>query len=160
MRVFLTVTFALLLSNLNAQNLQSKDSIQIVSIIEDWNKAWKIKDYLLASKGYNIDAKFTNAFGDSKNGKIEIEQLLQEVFSLQFVMSGVSSTVKQTFQVLTDQVIVVHTYEERAGQKLPDNTLLPTRRTTHLRVFQNINSEWKITSHLISDAKDKVVLNK
>lgn len=155
MRVLITFALLLLIPGLNAQTLPVNDSTEIVSIITDWNNAWKIKDHQLGSKGYSNDAKFTNAFGDAKNGRAEIEGLLKEVFSLPFVMSGSSITKEQTFQVLGENIVLVHTLVERAGQKLPDNSVLPVRKTTHLRVFKKINSQWSIHAHLISDAKDK-----
>jgi uncharacterized protein (TIGR02246 family) len=138
----------------NAQNLSSKDSLHILSVIEDWNKAWQTKDYVLAAKWYDNDARFTNAFGDKRHGQKEVEALLKEVFALPFVMSGKSETTEHRWQVLNDYCVIVHTSVIRKGQQMPDGSVLPDRQTTHLRVFQRAG-EWKINAHLISDARDK-----
>jgi uncharacterized protein (TIGR02246 family) len=137
------------------QSLASKDSLQIHSMIDDWNKAWNAKDYALAAKWYSDDARFTNAFGDKRTGQKDVETLLKEVFSLPFVMSGKSETTEHRFQVVSNGLVIVHTSVVRKGQQTPDGSLLPDRMTTHLRVFQQDSNGWKIKAHLISDARDK-----
>lgn len=87
----------------SGQNLFSQDSIQILSVINDWNHAWQTKDYVLAAKGYRHDARFTNAFGDKCHGQREIQGLLKDVFSLPFVMAGNSETTEHRYQVLIVQ---------------------------------------------------------
>ena len=139
----------------NAQRLSPKDSIQIHSIIEDWNTAWEIKNYSLAAKWYSNDCFFINAFGDKRRGRNEVESLLKDVFSLPFVMSGKSETTEHRYQVLMNNLVIVHTAVTRRGQQMPDGSVLPDRMTTHLRVFQQEDDGWKIKSHLISDARDK-----
>jgi ketosteroid isomerase-like protein len=124
-------------------------------MIEDWNRAWETKDYVLASKWYSSDARFTNAFGDKRNGQKDVETLLKEVFALPFVMSGKSETAEHKYQLLSNINVIVHTAVVRKGQQMPDGSVLPDRQTTHLRVFQQENKEWKIKAHLISDARDK-----
>ena len=138
-----------------AQSLASKDSLQIHSMIEDWNKAWNAKDYRLAAKWYSNDARFTNAFGDKRTGQKDVEALLKEVFSLPFVVSGKSETTEHRFQVLGHDLVIVHTAVVRKGQQMPDGSVLPDRMTTHLRVFQQDGTGWIIKAHLISDARDK-----
>ena len=139
----------------NAQGFSTKDSLEIHAIIEDWNKAWETKDFIIATKWYSDDAHFTNAFGDKRIGKKEVETLLKEVFTLPFVMSGKSETTDHSFQVLSNSTVIVHTAVVRKGQQMPGGSVLPDRMTTHLRVFQNNNNRWKIMAHLISDARDK-----
>jgi len=74
------------------------------------------------------DAKFTNAFGDKKNGRKEIEALLKEVFSLSHVMTGNSDTFYQVFQFVDENVIIVHTEVSRKGQTMPDGTAIKERK--------------------------------
>ena len=71
-----------------AQNISKNDSIQIVEKVEDWNKAWKIKDANLAAKWYSDDSEFTNAFGFGMIGKSAINEYLLRVFKMDFVMAG------------------------------------------------------------------------
>ncbi len=138
-----------------AQSISANDSLKIRAIIDDWDKGWIIKDYLLATKGYSTDARFTNAFGDKRNGQKEVEALLKEVFALPFVMSGKSETTEHRYQVISNQLVIVHTAVIRKGQQMPDGSVLPDRMTTHMRVFQQDRNGWAIKAHLISDARDK-----
>lgn len=154
-KLFVVVSICLCSLASTAQSLPSKDSLQILSMIEDWNKAWKLKDYVLAAKWYSSDARFTNAFGDKRNGLKEVEALLKEVFSLPFVMAGNSETTEHRYQVLSNKNVIVHTSVTRRGQQNPDGSILPDRMTTHLRVFQQDDNGWRIEAHLISDARDK-----
>ena len=142
----------------SAQNITPKDSVQILSVINDWNKAWQTKDYILAAKGYSEEARFTNAFGDKRIGKSEVETLLKEVFALPFVMAGSSETTNHTYQVLNSTNTIIHTSVIRKGQKMPDGSVLPDRQTTHMRVFQKKGDSWEIIGHLISDARDKQLI--
>jgi uncharacterized protein (TIGR02246 family) len=140
----------------SAQSLSSKDSVRILSMIGDWYEAWETKDYVLAAKWYSSDARFTNAFGDKCNGQKEVEALLKEVFALPFIMSGKSDPTEHRYQVLDKRNVIVHTAVVRKGQQMPDGTVMADRKTTHMRVFQKGKGGWKITAHLISDARDKV----
>jgi uncharacterized protein (TIGR02246 family) len=143
------------MSAASAQNQSSQDSLQILTIINDWNKGWQTKDFVLAAKGYSQDAYFTNAFGDKRHGQHEVEALLKEVFSLPFVMAGQSETSEHRYQVLDIATVIVHTAVIRKGQQMPDGSVLPDRRTTHMRVFKKTADQWEIKAHLISDARDK-----
>jgi uncharacterized protein (TIGR02246 family) len=156
----LVITFLISLMTLFSsygQVLNSKDSLQIRSMMDDWNKAWESKEYKLAAKWYSADARFTNAFGDKRNGQKEVENLLREVFSLPFVMSGKSETTEHFFQTINTNLVVVHSGVIRKGQRMPDGTVMADRLTTHMRLFERVKGEWKIKAHLISDARDKVI---
>ena len=156
MKYLITFIFAFTISQKSySQELLPKDSTQIIAMINDWNKAWEVKDHVLAAKWYSNDATFTNAFGDKKKGQVEINSLLMKVFALPFVMSGKSETNKHEFQPLNQKNIIVHTAVVRKGQQMPDGSVIPDRQTTHLRVFKKNNRGWEIVSHLISDARDK-----
>lgn len=153
--IFLTFFASIL--DASGQKQSSQDSMQIISIIDNWNKAWQTKDYVLAANGYSHDAHFINAFGDKRNGQNEVEALLKEVFSLPFVMAGHSETSEHRFQILDVSNVIVHTAVIRKGQQMPDGSVLSDRQTTHMRVFQKNDGKWKIKAHLISDARDKQV---
>ena len=154
---FIFLTFLAGILNASGQKQSYQDSMQILSIIENWNKAWQTKDYVLAAKDYSHDAYFTNAFGDKRNGQKEVETLLKEVFSLPFVMAGHSETTEHRLQTLDTTTVIVHTDVIRKGQQMPDSSVLSDRQTTHMRVFQKTNTNWKIKAHLISDARDKQI---
>jgi uncharacterized protein (TIGR02246 family) len=158
MKLLLTFVISLMtVFSVSGQVLNSKDSLQITAMMDDWNKAWEIKDYKLASKWYSADARFTNAFGDKRKGQKEVETLLKEVFSLPFVMSGKSETTEHLFQTINNSVVVVHSAIVRKGQQMPDGRVMADRLTTHMRLFERVKGEWKIKAHLISDARDKAI---
>lgn len=140
------------ITQINSQNISEKDSILIVKKIDDWNKAWKIKDASLAAKWYSNDADFTNAFGFSMIGKTAIEEYLTRVFKLNFVMAGNSEQTSLKLKFISDNSILVISTISRKGQKINDGSELGPRRTTHYRLFQK-NVDWKIIAHLISDAR-------
>ena len=136
----------------NAQNISKNDSIQIVEKINDWNKAWKIKDANLAAKWYSNDADFTNAFGFSMIGKNAIDEYLTRVFKMDFVMSGNSEQKSLKLKYVNDNTVLAISTISRKGQKLSDESELGPRTTKHHRLFKKTNN-WKIIAHLISDAR-------
>jgi uncharacterized protein (TIGR02246 family) len=133
---------------------QMSDNQLVEKVIENWNQGWQKKDAKLAAKDYAEDADWTNAFGMKKKGRSEIETFLSEVFSLSFVMGAQSRTVEQMVRTIRPDVALVMTRVERVGQRTPTGAELGTRQTSHLRVLVKVAGEWKITSHLISDARD------
>ncbi|TAI49691.1 hypothetical protein [Flagellimonas allohymeniacidonis] len=135
-----------------SQKVAKIDSIQIVGKVDDWNKAWKIKDVDLATKWYSDDADFTNAFGFSMIGKTAINSYLSKVFKMDFVMSGDSEQTSLKLKYINETTVLVISTISRIGQKLSDNSELGPRKTTHYRLFQK-SDDWEITAHLISDAR-------
>lgn len=140
------------ITTMSSQIISKNDSIQIVKKVDDWNKAWKIKDADLASKWYSEDADFTNAFGFSMIGKSAINEYLNRVFKMDFVMAGNSEQTSLKLKYINDNTVLVITTISRKGQKLNDNSELGPRWTTHHRLFQKTEA-WKIIAHLISDAR-------
>jgi uncharacterized protein (TIGR02246 family) len=126
----------------------------IEQIVENWNRAWQTKDARLAAQDYSDDADWTNAFGMKKKGRAEIEKFLGEVFSLPFVMAGQSKGIEQSVRFINTDVALVTTRVERVGQRTPSGEEMGTRQTSHLRVLVKSGANWKIVSHLISDARD------
>ena len=126
---------------------------RIESIVDDWNRAWAVEDPVLAASGYADDAQFTNAFGFHRTGRAAIEEYLAEVFAMDFVMAGDSREVFREIDFLTPDVALVRSRVERTGQTTSDGDSLGVRRTSHLRAFQVRRGEWKLVSHLISDAR-------
>ena len=151
-KLFILIIIVVGFQQVSSQNVSEKDSLEISEKINDWNKAWKIKDANLAAKWYSDNADFTNAFGFSMIGKNEIEPYLTRVFGFDFVMAGNSQQTSLKFKKLSINSILVITTIERKGQKTSDGNELGTRNTTHYRIFQK-NDSWEIIAHLISDAR-------
>ncbi|MDX1284036.1 MAG: hypothetical protein R3182_03445 [Draconibacterium sp.] len=138
-----------------AQVVSETDSLEITVKIDDWNKAWKIKDNVLAAKWYSNDAEFTNAFGFSMIGRDAIEEYLGAVFKMDFVMAGDSEQTSLKLKRISDDAILAISTISRTGQKMSDDSELGPRRTTHHRLFKK-EKAWRIVGHLISDARSTV----
>lgn len=138
---------------LHASPHPEEDKAAIEQAISNWDRAWKIKDPLLASRDYASDADWTNAFGMIRKGQVEIEATLKEVFALPFVMAGESATSGQDVRFLDQNTALVLTRVKRSGQLDPENKNIGNRQTSHLRVFSRRDGRWQIVSHLISDAR-------
>lgn len=153
-----TSTTLLLLVLLGCAAGQTKgtdnDTLGIALAIENWNKGWQNKDPKLAAQDYSADADWTNAFGMTKKGRVEIEKFMTEVLALPFVMAAQSKTTGQTVRFIRSDVALVRTTVERVGQTTPSGESLGKRLTSHLRVFTKSGTGWQIVSHLISDARD------
>ena len=137
---------------LKAQTVAATDSIEIADKIAEWNTAWSTKDVALACKWYAEDADFTNAFGFHRIGQTEIQTYLTRVFGMDFVMAGNTVQTSLKLKPLSESAVLAISTVERKGQKLSDNSELGTRQTTHYRVFEKTDT-WRITAHLISDAR-------
>ena len=152
MKIFLTLLLTIIIFQTNHSQTKTDDEKEIIEKIDDWNHAWKIKDPVLAAKWYSDNADFTNAFGFSMIGKVNIETYLTRVFGLDFVMAGNSQQTSLKFKKISSNSILVITTIERKGQKTSDEKELGIRNTTHYRIFQK-NDNWIIVAHLISDAR-------
>lgn len=139
----------------NTNRAGPADRAAIETAYQNWYAAWKTKDHMLAAKDYSDDAIWVNAFGMRRVGRKAIEQSLKDVFAMDFVMAGRSETVEKTVRFIPPNVALVTSAVEREGQKTSSGDDLPTRRTSHLRVFAKTAGSWKIVSHLISDARSK-----
>ncbi|RPH67658.1 MAG: SgcJ/EcaC family oxidoreductase [Myxococcaceae bacterium] len=130
------------------------DRSAVEALIESWNEGWRTKDAELAARGYSADADWINAFGMSERGREAITRRLREVFALPFVMGARSRVVKQEVRFVSAAVAVVITQVEREGQRTPSGEQLGVRRTSHQRVVVKEAGQWRVVSHLISDARD------
>jgi uncharacterized protein (TIGR02246 family) len=131
------------------------DSAAIQGALDNWFRAWEVRDAELGARDYAADAEWTNAFGMTRRGRAAIEATLREVFGLPFVVAGDSRPTAQEIRWLRPDVALVVTVVERVGQQSPTGEPLGTRRTTHHRVFVRGDDGWRIASHLISDARDQ-----
>jgi len=136
-----------------AQN--QKDDLAIEQAIMNGYTGWVNKDVALATQDYADDTDWTNAFGDRVQSKEDLETLLTEIFSLDFVMAGKSENRFNDIDYLSPDIAVARSKTVRVGQKWGDNTAMDDRHINHLRVFHKKNDQWKIVSHMISQAWTK-----
>lgn len=134
---------------------RDRDSKEILKTIDNWNEGWDLKDVELSIKDYSENTDWTNAFGDRMQSKSELRKLLTEIFAMDFVMDGTDDYTNDDVQFLTDNIALLRSTNVRIGQKWSDGTLMNDRYIHHLRVYQKINNEWKIISHMISQAQEK-----
>jgi len=132
-----------------------KESTEILKTIDHWNEGWDLKDVDVAIQDYSENTDWTNAFGDRMQSKTELRELLTEIFSMDFVMTGVDNYVNDDVQFLTDDIALLRSTNIRTGQKWSDGSIMNDRYIHHLRVYEKINNQWKITSHMISQAQEK-----
>lgn len=104
---------------------------------------------------YADSTDWTNAFGDRVRTREELRTLLTEIFSLDFVMAGKQNYAENDFNFLSNDVALLRSRNLRKGQKYSFGEPMPDRDINHLRVYQKINGEWKIVSHMISQAHIK-----
>ena len=129
------------------------DSASIFAALENWEVAWESHEPALAAQDYSDDADWTNAFGMRRIGRPAVEALLEEVFTLPFVMAGRTNYEYHDLRFLGSGVAILRSRALREGQQLPDGTVEETRRTNHLRVFEKRGETWLIVSHLIGDER-------
>jgi len=147
--------FIILITNLGLCQ-SSEDSIAILNTFKSWEQGWAEKNVSLAIEAYDESIDWTNAFGDRYIGKENLRTGLEFIFSLPFVLAGTSSGNEYAdLRFLSPEIALVRSQLIRAGQKTSTNEIMPDRHINHLRVYQKINGDWKIVSHLISDAKQK-----
>jgi|GEM_PF-1208325 len=123
--------------------------------IAAWDKGWESKDIGLSLKHYADSTDWTNAFGDRVRTKEELRELLEDIFSLDFVMSGDNNYGENEITFLNDSIATVRSLNIRKNQNWPDGSPMDDRQIHHLRVFKNVNGEWLIVNHLVGQAWQK-----
>lgn len=156
MKIFcLALVFLLLVHNLVVAQTEA-DSKAIIKTLESWNQGWAKKDAALAVQDYANDVDWTNAFGDRFQRRDELRKGLEFIFSLDFVMAGVSG--KNEFEdviFLAPDIALLRSKLVRTGQKTSAGEKMPDRQIHHLRALKRRNGTWKIVSHLISQSHPK-----
>lgn len=131
------------------------DRQAILLTIDNYNKGWETRNVALVIKDYADSIDWTNAFGDRVRTKKELDNLLSEIFSLDFVMSGRQNNTEHELTFLSADIALVRSNNLRKGQRFSSGELMPDRDINHLRVYEKIDGEWKIVSHMISQAHVK-----
>lgn len=156
MKIFpLALVFALCVHNLAVAQTEA-DSEAIIKTLDSWNQGWAKKNATLAVQDYAKDVDWTNAFGDRFQGRDELQKGLDFIFSLDFVMAGVSG--KNEFEdvvFLAPDIALLRSKLVRTGQKTSTGEKMPDRQIHHLRVLKQRDGRWEIVSHLISQSHPK-----
>ncbi len=152
---FLTLFLVVCLQNL-VHSQTDADSKAIIKTLDSWNQGWARKDAVLAVQDYADDVDWTNAFGDRFQARDELQKGLKFIFSLDFVMTGVSGRNEfEDVTFLTPDVALLRSKLVRTGQKTSTGKIMPDRHIHHLRVLHRREGVWEIVSHLISQSHEK-----
>lgn len=129
---------------------------EVLATLESWTRGWAERDAALAVADYAEDTDWTNAFGDRFEGRDALQEGLAFIFSLDFVMAGNSEGEEYAdVRFLTPDIALIRSKLVRKGQQFQDGETRPDRHVHHLRVLERRAGEWKIISHLISQAQEK-----
>ncbi|HEY1652731.1 MAG TPA: SgcJ/EcaC family oxidoreductase [Acidimicrobiales bacterium] len=108
---------------------------------------------------YVEDADWTNAFGTTLKGNLEIAKYLRDLFAdTHFGAGAPVAPPEASVRFIGDDVAVAKTYLERAGQQTSDGTTLPVRRNHSLKVLAKEAGRWRIVSDIYMDARDDTTL--
>ncbi|MCB5164655.1 SgcJ/EcaC family oxidoreductase [Streptomyces bambusae] len=104
---------------------------------------------------YAEDAELTNVVGRTLSGRQAVLGHLRRLFAEPRFLAGrpVGETRSQ-LRWVTDDVVVVRTYQERAGQQTTSGAVLPTRRTHSLKVLRREDDAWRVVSDFYMDERE------
>ncbi|MFC2954156.1 YybH family protein [Marinicaulis aureus] len=132
------------------------DEAAVLATLDSWNRGWAEKDAALAVQDYADDTDWTNAFGDRFQTREELQEGLEFIFSLDFVMAGDSADNEfEDVIFLTPDIALIRSKLVRQGQQFNTGESRPDRHINHLRVLERRDGKWQIVSHMISQAQDK-----
>lgn len=132
------------------------ERVAVLATLDSWDRGWAEGDASLAVADYAHDADWTNAFGDRFVGRDELQDGLEFIFGLDFVMAGTSQPdAYREVTFLSDDVAMIRSHLVRTGQRTGAGQPMPDRRIHHLRVLEKRAGRWLIVSHLISQAQEK-----
>jgi uncharacterized protein (TIGR02246 family) len=132
------------------------DEIAVLKTFGSWNQGWTDGNAELAVQDYAADTDWTNAFGDRFQGKQALQDGLERIFSLGFVMAGDSAGNEYTdVTFLSADIAMVRSKLVRVGQETSTGETMPDRHINHLRILQRQDGRWLIVSHLIAQEQPK-----
>lgn len=132
------------------------DKNAILETLKSWNQGWSESDAELAVRDYADNTDWTNAFGDRFEGKAALQEGLEYIFSLGFVMAGDSAGNEfADVRFLGKDVAIVRSKLVRTGQRTSTGGEMPERHINHLRVYEKREGRWLIVTHMISQAHEK-----
>jgi len=143
-------------SSVSAVDMPQDEREAVLKTLDSWEEGWRTKDAAAAVRDYADDCDWTNAFGDRFEGKEALEEGLEFIFGLDFVMAGQSEgNAFQDVTFLTSDVALIRSKLVRVGQETGTGEVMADRHVNHLRVLQKRHGRWVIVSHMISQAKEK-----
>lgn len=104
---------------------------------------------------YSDDADWINAYGTTRKGRADIVEYLRGLFrDGNFDAGELVAPPQSTLRRLTDDVVLVSTHLQIAGQLLVDGSAIDLRDNHSLRVVaRQPNGEWRVESEMYMDAR-------
>jgi len=135
--------------------IREKDEKAIKQIVENWIVGWESCDSQLAIEGFAEDADWMNAFGIKKNGREELKEFLDWVFSLQNAKERKNSETITLIRFIRPDVALVYADFHVEKQRYLNGEEMADRIGHDIRVMVKENDKWKITSMFIMDEKSR-----
>lgn len=130
---------------------------EIGAMLQQFSTAARSRDAKAYASVYAEDAMWTNAFGDKRRGRTEIETFYTRLFAHPGERDTKSTMIGgPTLQVLRPDVAVVQWLVLGEGQRDDAGKLLPNRKTHHSLVVTKEQNRWVISNHFIMDEREPI----
>jgi uncharacterized protein (TIGR02246 family) len=138
---------------------EAKDEAAIYEVLMKLGSAFRDLDALGIDDLYVPDADWTNAFGTTVHGNLEIAEYLTVLFANRHFAAGAPLAPPQAWvRFVGMDVAIAKTYLERFGQQTSSGEELPVRHNHSLKVLTKDDGHWRIVSDLYMDARDDSTL--
>jgi uncharacterized protein (TIGR02246 family) len=145
----------LLASILGIPLARADTKADVLAVMNKEEDGFNSYDAKMIANLFSTDADWWNPFGVHLAGRAEIESFLTKLFNRPGYRLGKNtSQIVYELKNLSDNVAVVHGYEESAGQ-VDDNTgkKMDPRKSHYLDVLVKREGKWLIVSEMIMDEK-------
>jgi uncharacterized protein (TIGR02246 family) len=131
---------------------QNSDEATIRQTVIGLQDAWNRHDMKAFANLFAEDADFVNVAGAWWKGRSEIEQKHQASHATIFRDSTLSVE-EVDIRFLTPDIAIAHVSTSLVGQKTPDGTVVPQRRTLLTQVLQKQSGKWMIVASHNTDIR-------
>ena len=138
---------------------EAKDEAAIYEVLMKLGSAFRDLDAIGIDDLYVPDADWTNAFGTTVHGNLEIAEYLTVLFANRHFAAGAPLAPPRAWvRFVGMDVAIAKTYLERSGQQGSSGEELPVRHNHSLKVLTKDDGHWRIVSDLYMDARDDSTL--
>ena len=135
--------------------LSDTDAALIGEVLAQVGRGYATLNADLVADAYTDQADWTNAFGQSRQGRDQIRDYLKGVFRSEAFRSGQGVGPPQvSLRLVRPGVAVAHLVSERVGQQtMGTGRAIPLRKIHQLMVLAKAGDRWSIEAELIMDAE-------
>ncbi|MEW5423653.1 SgcJ/EcaC family oxidoreductase [Amorphus sp. 3PC139-8] len=132
------------------------DAAAIGSVLVAVATAFRTRDITPISDAYAADADWTNAFGTTLKGSVEILAYLDGLFrDPRFAAGRPKGPPTVDVRSVTADVAVARTYMEIEGQETTEGTIALRRNFSQKVLAREADGVWRIVSDIYMDARDE-----